>query len=83
MHVYQLLAPKQGQEFRARLGVTYRDGKAYSSGVFHMCVTYGKVAGFDPNDPWQLEEDRRVLADLLEIKQKYVRRLKGASWNKG
>jgi hypothetical protein len=39
MHVYQLLAPRKKEEFRAFLYVTYRNGVVAMAGINHMCVT--------------------------------------------
>ncbi len=79
MHSYQLLPPKQGQEFRAFLYVTYRNDKAHFVGINHICTVKGRAY---PADPKELEsEDRLVLADLLEIKKKYDSKLRDASWN--
>jgi hypothetical protein len=80
MHSYQLLPPKQGQEFRAFLYVTYKNDKAHFVGINHVCVIKGRYKEPEPDE--RDRENRLVLADLLEIKEKYETKLNDASWNK-
>jgi hypothetical protein len=80
MHSYQLIPPKQGQQFRAFLYVTYRNDKVHFAGINHMCVVKGR---YKEPEPDELDREHRfVLTDLLEIKKKYEHKLKDATWNK-
>ena len=88
MHTYQLLAPKQRQEFRAFLYVTYKDDKVEYIGIKHYCVAKNRAI-YLQDSPEQIrqqqeidDENVRVLADLIEIQKKYENKLKDAPWNK-
>ncbi len=78
MHIYQLLSPKQGQEYRAYLQVTYEADKAKYISISHYCVVRGRATY--PKDEIE-RENRLVLEDLLEIKKNYGSELEDASWN--
>jgi len=43
MHSYNLLPAKRGQDFRAFLYVTYREGKVHYVGINHICVVKNRV----------------------------------------
>ena len=84
VHIYQLLSPERGQDSRAILFVTYKEGKAHFVDINHMCVTKGRPIFADPKKftAEREAENRLVLFDLLEIKKKYEDKLKDAVWNK-
>jgi hypothetical protein len=88
MHIYQLLTPKQNQEFRAFLHVTYEDEKVKYIGINHICVSKGRPT-YLQGSPQQIKQQQmiemenvQVLEDLNEIQKKYENKLKDASWNK-
>jgi hypothetical protein len=83
MHTYQLLDPQGNDEFRAFLHVTYRDERVYRVGINHFRVVKGRLI-LTPSQSPQItaeieRESRWVLADLLEIYNKYD--VTKASWN--
>lgn len=86
MHVYQLLAPRRGEEFRAYLYITYRDGLVWRAGINHICVVKNRVFyGPGPEADKQAKEiegeNLQVLADLKEIDVKFGEKLKRSDWN--
>ncbi len=80
MHVYALLPAAKGQEFRAFLYVTYKDGVIRFTGINHYAVVQNR--DFQPHADEVAKENRRVLVDLLEIQEKYIEQLPKASWNR-
>jgi len=83
MHIYQLLPPRAGHNFRAFLHITYRDGKAHSVGINHACVRKGMPQRRgDAERERHARENHLVLADLIEIKRKYEVKLMRAAWNR-
>ena len=86
MHVYQLLAPRRGEEFRAYLHITYRDGVVWRAGINHICVVKNRALYRPgPEADKQAKEIERenlqVLADLKEIDVKFGEKLKHFDWN--
>lgn len=79
-HVYNLLPAANGQEFRARLNVTYKEGVIRFADIHHQAVFDNRDAPPSPDE--QARENRQMLEDLLEIQEKYSRQLPKATWNR-
>ena len=79
MHVYQLLPPRMGLEFRAILHITYKDEKVRYVGISHEGVTVGRVG--EPKPEEIARENRLLLTDLREIVRKFASKLRNAPWS--
>ena len=79
LHVYQLLPPGKGQQFRALLQVTYKDDVVHLVAINHACVTKGRAS--DPSPEELASENRLVLIDLEDINMRFQRTLRNAAWH--
>lgn len=82
MHIYDLLPPEGRAEFRAFLHVTNHNDVVARAAINHHSVVKGRAAG--PRAAGQERvlraEQRRVLADLEAIREKYRVQLRSAEW---
>ena len=80
MRTYQLLPPKENQDFRAFLYVTYKEKKVHFVDINYICVV--KNYDLQPATQELARENRKILIDLLEIYNEFHEKLETASWNK-
>ena len=88
MQTYQLFPLVDGRVFRAFLYVTYRDGRVWRAGINHSVVIKNR-ADNEPGTPENVRqkeeierENRQVLTDLQDIRDRFAGKLKSVSWNK-
>ena len=88
MDTYELLPPDGKEDFHAFLYVTYRGGKVWRAGINHIGVLKNRQLNRAGSSEYLKQkqeiqgENRSMLIDLQNIRDKFAEKLGNASWNK-